>query len=58
MTALGQASENRDETTPPIPVSSVVIARSPATRQSSDRLGIPPHRPGIPHHDPDWIAPP
>jgi hypothetical protein len=20
--------------------------------------GIPPHRPGIPHHDPDWIATP
>jgi hypothetical protein len=35
MTAPGQASENRDETTPPIPVSSVVIARSEATRQSS-----------------------
>jgi hypothetical protein len=96
------------------PISLFVIARSEATRQSSDRLGIPhvfalslqerrdaanqpnhpanqpnhpathriapasllslrgaqrrgnpaepwgnpPHRPGIPHNDPDWIATP
>jgi hypothetical protein len=22
----------------------------------AEPLGIPPHRPGIPHNDPDWIA--
>ncbi|MDA9962147.1 hypothetical protein N9D63_04600 [Opitutales bacterium] len=32
--------------TPSLPT--VVIARSGATRQSSDRVGQPPHRPGIP----------
>jgi hypothetical protein len=26
------------------------------TRQSSDRVGNPPQRPGIPCYDPDWIA--
>ncbi|MDA0724066.1 MAG: hypothetical protein O3B25_07350, partial [Verrucomicrobia bacterium] len=26
------------------------------TRQSSDRIGIAPHRHGIPHYGPDWIA--
>jgi hypothetical protein len=35
-----------------------VIARSAATRQSSRTIRQAPHRPGIPHNDPDWIATP
>ena len=42
----------------PLATPTVVIARSASTRQSSDRVRQPPHRPGIPHNVPDWIATP
>jgi hypothetical protein len=79
MTALGQASENRDA--PPLPFPSPLLSLRGAPRRGnpatvwaspmflrchceerrdaaiqSEPSGIPPHRPGIPHNVPDWIA--